>query len=155
MKNGKIQTLSTMLSGFLMESWRNLFKKLKALKALETLLDLLRKAEHLAWESLVGTHTFNKTVYPSKDYKHNSRQDVYLAKLRLNLNEHQEDWLRFMVNLFGVVGLVFVTLILGLLLLLCLIVSLPVMLVLVLSLGPLMFSLNKARRVRSLGRTEN
>ena len=52
--------------------------------------DLQRKAEHLVWESLVGIRTCNKTVYPLKDYKHSSRQDVYLAKLRLNLNEHQE-----------------------------------------------------------------
>ena len=144
-----------MLRGFLMECWKSSFKKLKGLKVLETLYDLLKKAEHLAWESLVGIRTFNRMAYPSKDCKPNLKHAVYLAKLRLNLNERQEHLLRFMANLFGVVGLVFVTLILGLLLLLCLIVSLPVMLVLALSLGPLMFSLNKARRVRSLGKTKN
>eukprot|EP00487_Bulimina_marginata_P009904 TRINITY_DN44_c0_g1_i3.p1 TRINITY_DN44_c0_g1~~TRINITY_DN44_c0_g1_i3.p1 ORF type:complete len:200 (+),score=12.12 TRINITY_DN44_c0_g1_i3:58-657(+) len=81
--------------------------------------------------------------------------EEYLVKLKSNLNERVEISLNFMVNLFGALVLGCVTLILGLLLLLCLIVSLPVMLVLVLSLGPLMFSLNKVRRVRSLGRTKS
>ena len=57
MKSGKIQILSTMLSGFLMESWKSLFRKLKGLKVLETLYDLQRKAEHLAL-GVLGWHTY-------------------------------------------------------------------------------------------------
>ena len=106
---------------------------------------------------VLGWHTYlqkNGIPFEGLTAQYETRRE-YLARLKSNLNERVEISLNFMVNLFGALALGFVTLILGLLLLLCLIVSLPVMLVLVLSLGPLMFSLNKVRRVRSLGRTKS
>src|SRR5210317_1703515 len=153
MKNGKVLTLYTTPLGFLMGLWRNLFKEPKDLGVLKMPFVLLQKDEHLGWVYWDGTPTSKKRAFLSRVCWLSLKLGKYFRKLKLKVKELLWTLLKFMVNLFGALVLVIVTPILGLLLLLCLIVSLAVMLVLALSLGPLMFSRNKARRVRSLGKT--
>ena len=67
MKSGKTQTLYTMLLGFWTEYWKNLYKSRKEKLALQTQLDLRKKAERSALAYLAGTPTYKKTEYPSRD----------------------------------------------------------------------------------------
>ena len=81
MKNGKIQTLYKILYGFLMGSWKSLYKRRKGLRDLKTQFDQQLKEELSDSVSSVGILIYRKKASRLRDYLLNMKPGEYLVKL--------------------------------------------------------------------------